>query len=122
MAKKILVVDDDADIAETIKVILETEGYSVVTAFDGHHALDAIAKEHFDMILLDIKMPGLSGHEVRKLILEKIAYHVPIIFVSVVPKNEVDVKLVDGFVQKPFGKDNLLNEVKRVFEADETKK
>ncbi len=121
MAKNILVVDDEADALETMKMLLESEGYEVSAASDGHHALDLIAKQHFDMILLDIKMPGLSGHELRKLILEKITYHVPILFVTIVPKHEVDVKLVDGFIQKPFEREAFLAEVKRVFLIAEAK-
>ena len=62
--KKILVVDDENDIAELIKDILEDEGYSISIANDGKSAINLIKEEKFDLILLDIMMPDISGTEV----------------------------------------------------------
>jgi len=68
MAKKILVVDDEKDIASSVKMLVEGMGYDSTVANDGKSALEMLNKEKFDLVLLDILMPQMSGREV----LEKI--------------------------------------------------
>jgi len=67
----ILVVDDLRNIRLTLGGILEDRGYNVVTAEDGYQAIEAIRETHFDVILMDIKMPGINGvdtyREVKKI-------------------------------------------------------
>jgi CheY-like chemotaxis protein len=58
---KILIVDDDLIMLETISTILEKEGFAVTTADSGYKALDLIIARHFDLIISDIMMPNLSG-------------------------------------------------------------
>jgi DNA-binding response OmpR family regulator len=64
MAKRILVVDDEPDTLGLIELTLSTASYEVRTAFDGKTALALLSQEPFDLLLLDIMMPGLSGFEV----------------------------------------------------------
>ena len=64
MAKRILVVDDEPDTLGLIELTLSTARYEVRTAFDGKTALALLSQEPFDLLLLDIMMPGLSGFEV----------------------------------------------------------
>lgn len=64
MLKKILIVDDEEDIISLVKMILEDAGYSVESETDGKDVLQRVAKDHVDLILLDIMMPFLSGWEV----------------------------------------------------------
>jgi len=64
MAKRILVVDDEPDTLGLIELTLSTASYDVRTAFDGKTALALLSQEPFDLLLLDIMMPGLSGFEV----------------------------------------------------------
>ena len=70
MAKKILVVDDEEDVRITVKTILEQQGYLVQEAENGKVALNLIEKQKFDLILLDVMMPEMSGWDVSTKILE----------------------------------------------------
>ncbi len=61
--KKILLVDDDPDFVEAVKVIVESGGYDVRVAYDGKEGLEAVAEEKPDLIVLDVMMPVMNGHE-----------------------------------------------------------
>jgi CheY-like chemotaxis protein len=61
--KKILLVDDDPDFVEAVKVIVESGGYEVRVAYDGQEGLEAVAEEKPDLIVLDVMMPVMNGHE-----------------------------------------------------------
>lgn len=76
----ILVVDDEADIAELLRDFLEAEGYAVTTATDGPAALAALNAGPIDCVILDVMMPGLSGFEVVRRIRER--SDVPVLFLS----------------------------------------
>lgn len=112
--RKILIVDDENDIAELISDILEDEGYETVIKNTGNDALDVIKDNVFDLILLDIMMPDISGTEVCAKIRDYTAC--PIIFVSA--KNQVIDKLVgfevgaDDYITKPFVNEELVARVK----------
>ncbi len=117
MARKILVVDDEAILAETIAYNLEQEGYQVITVADGTSALNAVHKEHPDLIVLDIMLPGVDGLEVcRQLRREDNTATVPIIMLTA-KSDEID-KVVglevgaDDYVTKPFGRRELLARVR----------
>lgn len=68
--KKILVADDEVKIRELVRMYLEKEGFRVVEAADGAAALDYLAREHFDLVILDLMMPNTDGwtvcREIRK--------------------------------------------------------
>ncbi len=70
-AKKILVVDDNTDFCSNIKDILELEGYEVNVANDGKIAIDLISRSSFDLILMDLIMPGMDGVTTIKSIRQK---------------------------------------------------
>lgn len=61
--KKVLLVDDDPDFVEAVKVIVESGGYEVRVAYDGKEGLEAVAEEKPDIIVLDVMMPVMNGHE-----------------------------------------------------------
>ena len=111
--KTILVVDDEADIRESVKMILEPNGYTVVMADNGDDCLEKLKDLTPDLILLDIMMPGTPvGDVVKKITNIKIA------FISVVRISEARKKglcdqtnIVD-FLQKPFNVDDLIQRVK----------
>jgi len=114
MAKKILVVDDDKEDLESIKTVLENEGYEVTPVDDGAKALDSLKGDGFNLILIDIKMPTLSGYDLLRLMRERLNHKVKMIYISIVPEQEVDMTDIDGFIQKPFSPENILQEVKKV--------
>lgn len=76
----ILIADDNPEIREIIKVLLTGEGFSVTEAKDGTSVLTEIKKQAFDLIILDIMMPGMNGYETCQSIQE--ASNVPILFLS----------------------------------------
>lgn len=114
MVKKILIVDDDYKDLEDMKELLEKNKYYVEIATNGAQALDLIDSKHFDLILLDVKMPTLSGYDLLMLLREKLDGKTKMIFVTILKKSKVDLEDIDGFVQKPFTEKALLNEVKKV--------
>ncbi|MCP4270180.1 MAG: response regulator, partial [Candidatus Brocadiaceae bacterium] len=79
--RKILVVDDNIDYCEGIIDFLEMEGFDAVGVHDGFKALEAIKKERFDMILMDVKMPGMDGVETFQQ-LKKVSPEIPTILMT----------------------------------------
>ena len=77
----VLVVDDDPDLRDYVRQVLELAGFRVKTASNGTRALEALAHEVPDVVLLDMKMPGLSGEEVLDL-LARIQGHPPIVIMT----------------------------------------
>ena len=114
MAKKILIVDDEKNIADILAFNLTKEGYEVVWARDGEKGLEAFEKVKPDLVLLDIMMPVMDGFEVCRRIREK--SQVPIIM-QTARAEEVD-KVVglelgaDDYVVKPFGMREILARIK----------
>ncbi len=117
MARKILVVDDEEVLVETIAYNLEQSGYQVETAANGVSALEAAHRDSFDLIVLDIMLPGMDGLEVcRQLRREDRTATVPIIMLTA--KSEEIDKVVglevgaDDYVTKPFGRRELLARIR----------
>ena len=115
-AGKILVVDDDRNICELLRLYLEKEGYDVVLAYDGRQALGAFDKESPDLILLDIMLPELDGWQVCREIRKK--SQCPIIMLTA--KGEVFDKVLglelgaDDYVVKPFEAKEVVARIKAV--------
>jgi two-component system alkaline phosphatase synthesis response regulator PhoP len=101
---KVLVVDDSPDVLLLCKVHLEYEGYAVVTAEDGHEALAAIAREHPDLVILDIMMPGMDGWEVLATIRE--TWDIPVVMLTARGEGLDEIRGwregAAGYVTKPF--------------------
>ena len=114
MTGKILVVDDNFEDLTAMKTVLEVNKYKVSIATNGAQAIDLSQSGDFDLFLIDVKMPTLSGYDLVRLLREKHNGSSKIIFVSIVPRKEVGSSDVDGFVQKPFSPKDLVSEVKRV--------
>ena len=89
MVNKILVVDDSKEDLDAMKSILEKENCEVVVASDGAEALEQLESDGFKIALIDIKMPTLSGYDLMRLLKERVAHKVRIIYVSIVPEQEV---------------------------------
>lgn len=113
---KILVVDDSPDNVFLIKTILEEEGYEVSTAENGSSALTKIEESRFDLILLDLMMPGMDGYEVTKHIRgnTEISF-IPILLITAHDSPNVAHGLdlgADDFIRKPVTVDELLARVR----------
>jgi CheY-like chemotaxis protein len=114
MSKKILIVDDNKSDLDSMKKILEKAKYDVVATASEKTALVHVNKQKFDLILLDINMPKLSGYELLKLMKRDSKSDKPVImFVSIVPYTKVDMSGADGFIQKPFDEKSFLGGVKK---------
>jgi len=83
--KQILLVDDDPDFVEAVKVIVESGGYDVQVAYDGQEGLEAVAENKPDLIVLDVMMPVMNGHETcAKLKADDATREIPIILLTAV--------------------------------------
>lgn len=110
---KILIVDDVMSNVLLLKVLLTNEKFKIVTASDGHQALDQVEKENPDLILLDVMMPDMSGFEVsQQLKANPETAEIPIIFLTALNSTADIVKgfQVGGndFISKPFNKEELI--------------
>ena len=115
MKKTILIVDDEEDIRETVRTIMEKEGYRVLVAVNGDDCLKQLKTEKPDLILMDIMMPGTPVREVVKKIKGvKIAY-LSVVRTSEAEKEELlGQKNVVDFIQKPFDVKDLAKRVKKL--------
>ncbi|MFD0588221.1 response regulator transcription factor [Paenibacillus sp. GCM10027627] len=114
MERRVLIVDDEREIAELIEIYLRNEGYQTAVAFDGEAALAAYEQNPFDLVILDIMMPKLDGLEVcRRLRKDQ---HVPILMVSA-KTGDMDKIMglmtgADDYISKPFNPLELLARVR----------
>lgn len=110
----ILVVDDEVAIADLVARLVRAEGFDARACYAGRDALEAFAREHFDLVILDIMMPGMSGFEVCSAL--RRTSDAPVIFLSA--KDEETDKVVgltlgaDDYVTKPFKPRELMARVK----------
>ena len=116
---KILVVDDEEDILELVRYNLARDGYRVVCAASGEKALSKAGSEPFDLIVLDLMLPGIDGLEVAKRLKSKPeTRHIPIIMLTA-KGEEADIVTglelgADDYVTKPFSPRILVARVKAV--------
>ena len=121
--KKIMVVDNEPDIVDLTRTVLEIGGYTVVPAYSGEECLRKLEKENVDLVLLDIMMPGMSGWDVFNRIKKK-SSEVKVAFMSVLEISDkrkqvlLDEGLAD-YIMKPFDKDGLLNRVDKILKEQE---
>lgn len=115
--QKILIVDDDAELRETISILLEREQFVPIQAVDGPSALDKALTLKPSLMLVDLRLPGMSGVDVCKQ-LRASRIDTPIIVLSAI-RDEVDKVLLlemgaDDYVVKPFGTRELLARIRAV--------
>ncbi len=116
MAKNVLVIDDNFDDLETMKTLLEKEGFEVKATTNGPDALDLLTVNNFDLVLIGIRTPTLTGYNLFTRIKEKLNNNQKIMYVSIVPEQEVSLENADGFIQKPFSPETFIEKVKKSLE------
>ena len=114
--ERVLVVDDDTQMLKAVTNALGARGYQVLTAYNGETALSLAAEEEFDLLLLDLGLPGIEGHAVIERL--RMWSEVPVIVISVRDSQEEKVAALDAgaddFVTKPFGMKELLARMRAV--------
>ncbi|BAY33393.1 response regulator receiver signal transduction histidine kinase [Nostoc carneum NIES-2107] len=123
---RILAVDDTQDNLILVQTILESEGYEIELVSDGLSALKKVEQSSFDLILLDVMMPGMDGYEVTRRIrgnpeLKKI--YIPILLITAFHESSVVEGLdvgADDFIRKPFDTDELLARVRSLLRLKES--
>jgi DNA-binding response OmpR family regulator len=117
-AKRVLLVDDDAEIVESMRTVLESRGYEILVARDGNQGLVMAEKEEPDLVVLDMMMPKRSGF----LVLEKLRrgrsspMRVIMITANEGSRHKAYAEMlgVDDYIRKPFAMDRLLESVQRL--------
>ena len=117
-ARRILLVDDDSEIVESMRIALEAKGYQILIARDGNQGLSMAEREDPDLVILDMMMPKRSGF----LVLEKLRRTRPVpMRVIMITANEgsrhkayAEMLGVDDYIRKPFAMDRLMESVHRL--------
>ena len=118
--ERILVADDEADIREILKIILDKEGYGVILAKDGQEALDLIKADKPDLIILDYLMPVLDGISVCKALKKDDATRLIPVIMATAYENEKENGLAAGavdFISKPIDRIDLLLRIRSVLKV-----
>ena len=119
---RILIVEDDEDIVETVKYALELRGFEVDVAYDGLHALRKARKNEYDLMLLDIMLPGKNGYEVSRMLKQDMEEgRISPFKILVLTARKVDTperedflatwSNADEYMYKPFELDDLINRI-----------
>jgi len=124
--KRILLVDDDHEIIESLRMLLEAKGYAIQVARDGNQGLAMAERDDPDLMILDMMMPKRSGF----LVLEKLRRSRPVpLKIIMITANEgsrhkayAEMLGVDDYIRKPFAMDRLLESVEKLIGAGTPKK
>lgn len=122
--KKVLCIEDEPEMIDLIKLILERKGFEVLGAVGGKEGLEVIRREMPDLILLDLMMPGVDGWEVfRQMRADEQLKDIPVIVVTAKAQSidkvlGLHIAKVDDYVTKPFGPQELLKSVNKVLKIE----
>jgi len=117
--KRVLVVDDDADMAKMLKLRIEAEGYEFMSVMDGKEMLEVLKIKKPDVILLDIMLPNMDGYSVLREMRKHEEYaNIPVIILSAKEKKKVGdlfiLEKIAFFIEKPFNTKELLERIREV--------
>jgi CheY-like chemotaxis protein len=120
MGKKILIVDDEYEVTEIVKKMLQSEGYTTFVALSGKECLQVLKQEKIDLIFLDILMPGMDGWETLKKIKSNKKWRdVPVSMLTALPLTPSDTKdkpinLFENYLVKPFTKKVIVQKIEDI--------
>lgn len=119
MNEKILVIDDSPTLRKLLRFYLKKKGYSVNEANNGKVGLDTIAKEPFDLVILDMQMPVMDGLEVLKTLKNKEGFSVPILILSADKEEESKAAGIafgaSYYLTKPFKPEEVIARIEDIF-------
>lgn len=118
MTKRILIIEDNFDIRENAVELLELAGYIVLAASNGRMGVEMARSELPDIILSDIMMPYLNGHEVfAELKQHETTMNIPFVFITAaVERKEIEAAIskgANGYIKKPFEEEELLDTIRK---------
>jgi CheY-like chemotaxis protein len=114
-SKTVLVVDDEPVLRAIVREILDEEGYAVLEAADGRVMLEIMAREHPDLVLMDVMMPGVDGREAyRQLRARPEHREVPVVMMSAAVESDALDPSIAAFMPKPFDLTHLVELVARL--------
>jgi DNA-binding response OmpR family regulator len=121
MAKKVLIVDDEPNIVLSVEFLMRRAGHEVVTAADGQAALEQLAAEHPDLMILDVMMPRKNGFEVCAEVRADPAFSTLPILMLTAKGREAEMKKglslgADAYITKPFSTHDLVEQVNVLLE------
>ena len=113
---RILLADDEEDVAIIVNEYLKPHGHQIFWAEDGGSAWEMFEKEEYDLVILDLRMPVMDGYTVCKRIKQSAKPHIPVLFLSghINERGFHEKNLSDDFVSKPFSAATLHDAVKRL--------
>jgi DNA-binding response OmpR family regulator len=118
--RRILCIEDEPEMIDLIRLILERKGFEVLGAVGGQEGLETVRREKPDLVLLDLMMPDVDGWEVyRQMKADKELQDIPVVVVTAKAQSidkvlGLHIAKVDDYVTKPFGPGDLLESVGRV--------
>ena len=122
--KKILIVDDEQDIVESLKFVLEGNNYTCYCAYNGEDGLNLAREIIPDLIILDVMMPRINGYKISRLLkFDKKYQNIPILMITA--RSQEEDKLIgeetgaNEYITKPFDLDEVLNIVQKYLETTE---
>lgn len=123
--EKIIIVDDEADVLDLCSRILASDGYQVRTAHNGYQAIEIAQEEHFDLLLTDVKMPGITGLEIAQTLKR---FDPNLICVTMTGYSTIDMVIealklgIDEFITKPFTPKELSKVIAKALETERLRK
>jgi two-component system alkaline phosphatase synthesis response regulator PhoP len=119
MQKKILIIEDDRSAARLAQYTIQQAGYDAIIAYDGYDGLDKTLREHPDLVILDIMLPGLDGYEVcHRLRAEPETITLPILMISAKAREEdknIGLKVgADDYLAKPVEPSVMLEKIEEL--------
>ena len=122
--KKILIVDDEQDIVESLKFVLEGCNYSCYCAYNGEDVLNLAREIMPDLIILDVMMPRINGYKISRLLkFDKKYQNIPILMITA--RSQEEDKLIgeetgaNEYITKPFDLDEVLKTVQKYLETED---
>jgi DNA-binding response OmpR family regulator len=118
--KRILCIEDEAEMIDLTRLVLEREGFEVLGAVGGSQGLEIVKREKPDLVLLDLMMPDIDGWEVyRQMKADEESAQIPVIVVTAKAQSidkvlGLQVAKVDDYITKPFGPKELLESIRRI--------
>jgi DNA-binding response OmpR family regulator len=113
MPKKVLIIDDDPAILESLGDVLEDEGYTIICLPNAEDIDKTLLSYNIDLLIVDMWLPGKKGIEVAKHIKSNGGANLPIVLISAQDNvvQEEDEQYIDAFIRKPFDIEDLINKI-----------